>query len=48
MELEEEYEASDKDDWQIEMPNGDEIDDIQEASVDEDSPPLKNRQRLCC
>ncbi len=45
-ELEEECEASDKDDWQIEMPDGDEIDDIEDASVDEDSPALKNRQRL--
>ncbi len=43
---EEECEACDKDDWQIEMPDGDEIDDIEEASVDEDSPPPKNRQRL--
>ena len=45
---EEECEASDKDDWQIEMPDGDEIDDIEEACVDEDSPPQKNRQRLSC
>ena len=36
---EEECKASDKDDWQIEMPDGDEIDDIEEACVDEDSPP---------
>jgi hypothetical protein len=36
MEPEEEYEASGKDDWQIEMPDGDEIDDIEEASVDDD------------
>jgi hypothetical protein len=28
------------------MPDGDEIDDIEEASVDDDSPPLRNRQRL--
>jgi hypothetical protein len=42
-EPEEECEESDKDDWQIEMPDGDEIDDIE----DEDSPP-KNRQRLSC
>ena len=47
-EPEEECEACDKDDWQIEMPDGDEIDDIEEASVDEDSPPPKNRQRLSC
>ncbi len=36
-EPEEECEASDKDDWQIDMPDGDEIDDIEEASVDDDS-----------
>ena len=30
------------------MLDGDEIDDIEEASVDEDSPPPKNRQRLSC
>ncbi len=42
-EPEEEYEASDKDDWQIEMPDGDEIDDIEEACVYEDSPPPRNR-----
>ncbi len=28
------------------MLDGDEIDDIEEACVDEDSPPPKNRQRL--
>ncbi len=37
-EPEEECEASDKDDWQIEMPDEDEIDDIEEA----------NRQMLSC
>jgi hypothetical protein len=47
-EPEEEDEASDKDDWQIEMPDGDEIGDIEEACVDEDLPPPKNRQRLSC
>ncbi len=47
-EAEKECEASDKDDWQIKMPDGDEIDDIEEASVDEDSLPPKNRQRLSC
>jgi hypothetical protein len=31
---EEECAASNKDDWQIDMPDGDEIDDIEEASVD--------------
>jgi hypothetical protein len=47
-EPEEECEASDKDDWQIEMPDGDEIDDIEEACVTNDSPPPRNRQRLSC
>jgi hypothetical protein len=47
-EPEEECEASDKDDWQIEMPDRDEIDDNGEACVDEDSPPPTNRQRLSC
>ncbi len=41
-------EASDKDDWQMDMPDGDEIDDIEGASVDDDSPPPRNRQRLSC
>ncbi len=48
MEPEEEYEASGKDDWQIEMPDGYEIDDIEEACADDDSPPFRNRQRLSC
>ncbi len=43
-----ECEASDEDDWQIEIADVDEIDDIEEACVDEDSPPPKNRQRLSC
>ncbi len=47
-EPEEEYEANDKDDWQIDMPDGDKIDDIEEASVDDDSPCPRNRQRLGC
>ncbi len=47
-EPEEECEASDKDDWQIEMPDGGEIDDIEEACVDEDSPPPKKGPRLSC
>ncbi len=49
-EPEEECEASDKDDWQIDMPDrdGDKIDDIEEASVDDDSPCPRNRQRLSC
>ncbi len=29
--------------WQIDMPDGDKIDDIEEASVDEDSPHPRNR-----
>ncbi len=45
-EPEEECEESDKDDWEINMPDGDEIDDVEEASVDDDSPPPRNRQRL--
>jgi hypothetical protein len=45
---EEECEASDKDDWQIDMPNGDEIDDTEEISVYDDSPHPRNRQRLSC
>ncbi len=48
MEPEEECEASDKDDWQTNMPDEDEIDDVEEASVDDDSPPPRNRQRLSC
>jgi hypothetical protein len=48
MKPEEECEASDKDDWQIDMPDGDEIDDIEEACLDDDSPPPRNRQRLSC
>jgi hypothetical protein len=40
-EPEEECEASDEDDWQIEMLNGDEIDDTEEACVKEDLPPPK-------
>ncbi len=48
MEPEEECEASEKDDWQIEMPDRDEIDDNEEACVEDDSPPPRNRQRLSC
>ncbi len=48
IEPEEECEASEKDDWQIDMPDEDEIDDVEEASVDDDSPPPRNRQRLSC
>jgi hypothetical protein len=44
----EECETSDKADWQIDMPDGDEVDDIEEACVDDDSPPPRNRQRLSC
>ncbi len=45
-EPEEKCEASDEDDWQIEMPDGDEIDDIEEASVDKDSPPPKKQTKV--
>ncbi len=48
MEAEEECEASDKDDWQIQMLDGDEINDVEEASVDNDSLPPRNRQMLSC
>jgi hypothetical protein len=47
-EPEEECEASDKDDWHLKMPDGDEIDDIEKACVDDESPPPRNRQRLSC
>ncbi len=47
-EPEKECEANDKDDWQIDMPDGDEIDDIEEASVDDNSPHPRYRQRLSC
>ncbi len=45
---EEECEASDKNDWQKDMPDGDEIDDIEEASVDDDSPRPRNRPKFSC
>jgi hypothetical protein len=45
-EPEEECEISDEDDWQIEMPDGVDIDDIKEACVDDDSPSPRNRLRL--
>ncbi len=44
----EESAASDKDDWQIDMPDRDEIDDVKESSIDDDSPPPRNKQRLSC
>jgi hypothetical protein len=47
-EPEEECEAIEENDWQIEMPDGDGIDDIEEACVNEDSPPPRNRQRSSC
>ncbi len=47
-ESEEECEASDKDDWSTKMPDGDEIGDVEEVSVDDDSSPPRNRQRLSC
>ncbi len=30
------------------MSDGDEIDDVEDAIVDDDSPPPRNRQRLSC
>ncbi len=45
---EEECAASDKDDWQIDMPDEDEIDDIEEGSVDDDSPHPRTRPRVSC
>jgi hypothetical protein len=48
MEPDKECEVRDKDDWQLEMPDGDEFDDVEEASVDDDSPPPRNRQKLSC
>ncbi len=30
------------------MPDGDEIGDVEEVSVDDDSPPPRNRQGLSC
>ncbi len=45
-EYEEECEASDKDDLLTNMPNGDEIDDVEKVSVDDDSPHPRNRQWL--
>jgi hypothetical protein len=47
-ETEKECEASEEDDWQIDMPDRDDIDDIEEASVDDDSPLPRSRQRLSC
>jgi hypothetical protein len=47
-EPEEECEASDKDDWGIDMPGGGEFDDIEEPCVDDGSPPPRNRQRSSC
>jgi hypothetical protein len=44
----EECVASDKDDWQIDMPDVDEIDYIDEASVDDDSTCPRTRPKLCC
>jgi hypothetical protein len=45
MEPEEECEASDKEDWQIEMPDGDEIDDVEEASVDDETHHLPEKDK---
>jgi hypothetical protein len=47
-ESEEECEVSDKDDWQIDMPDGDDIDVIEEVCVDDDSPPPRNGKMLSC
>ncbi len=47
-EPEEECVASDKDDWRIDMLDGDEIGDIEEESVGDDSPCPRNRLRLSC
>ncbi len=47
-EPEKECEASDKGDWQVDMPDGDEMDDIEEANVDGDPPHPRNRQMLSC
>jgi hypothetical protein len=41
-ELVEKCEASDEDVWQTNMPDGDKIDDIEEACVNEDSQPPRN------
>ncbi len=35
--------ASDKDDWKIDMPDADEIDDIEKESVNDDSQPPRTR-----
>ncbi len=43
---EKEYAESDEHDWQIDMPDGDEIDDIEEENVDNDSPCPRTRPRL--
>ncbi len=43
---EEECAESDEDDWKIDMPDGEEIEDIEEASVDDDSPSPRTRLRL--
>jgi hypothetical protein len=46
--LEEESVASDINDWQIDMLDGDEIDDIEGASVDDDSQCPRTRPRFSC
>ncbi len=45
---EEECAASDKDDLKIDMPDGDEIDDIEEASLDEELQSPRTRPRFSC
>jgi hypothetical protein len=39
---------SDKDDWKIDMPDGDEIDDVEKAIVDDELQSLRNRPRFSC
>jgi len=45
---EEECAASDKDNWQRDIPDEDEIHEIEEASVDDDSPCPQNRPKFSC
>jgi hypothetical protein len=44
----EECVASNEDDRKINIPDGDEIDDIEEKSLDDDSKPPRTRVRLSC
>ncbi len=45
---EEECVASDKEYWKIDMPDGDEIGDIEEESLDDDSQPPRTKLQLSC